>query len=51
MQIDYTTQNFQKESAVFSKSDTNEERKLQECVELKVDTEINDKMTKKLTKK
>ena len=44
MHIDYKMQNFQKESAVFSKSDTNEERKLQEHVELKVDAEIDAEM-------
>ena len=44
MHIDYKMQNFQKESAVFRKSDTNEERKLQEHVELKVDAEIDEEM-------
>ena len=44
MHKDYKMQNFQKESAVFSKSDTNEEKKLQEHVELKVDAEIDKEM-------
>ena len=44
MHIDYTMPNFQKESAVFSKSDSNEERNLQEHVELKVDAEIDEEM-------
>ena len=44
MHIDYKMQNFQKESAVFSKSDTNEKRKLQEHVELQVGAEIDEEM-------
>ena len=44
MHIDYKMPNFQKESAVFSKSDSNEERNLQEHVELKVDAEIDEEM-------
>ena len=44
MHIDYKMQKFGKESAVFSMSDTNAERKLQEHVELKVDAEIDEEM-------
>ena len=45
MHVDYKMQNFEKDSVVFKKSDTNEEKKLQEYVELKVDAE-NDKEMK-----
>ena len=41
MHIDYKTQKFEKKSAVFSKSDTNEEKTLREHAELKEDVEID----------
>ena len=44
MHIDYKMQKFGKDSAVFSKSDTNVEKKLREHVELKEDAEIDKEM-------
>ena len=44
MHIDYKMQNFEKKMAVFSKSDTNEEKQLREHVVLKEDSEIDKEM-------
>ena len=39
--VDYKMQKFGKDLAIFSKSNTNEEKKLREHVELKEDAEID----------